>query len=167
MAKEKLSAATYVTRGYGQVEFNHISGQKTGRLYAQLPLAEGITKLENGQFAKYDYANNEVNYTGAGEWFLHYSEVKLYDERETEEDFVITKGGVYPRLYGTLVGDIFTTNTVNGTTETLKKGAVLTVGENGFLKVNESPAATDMQWEVAKVYTMPDGQPGVKLVRIN
>lgn len=164
MAKERLSTATFVTSGYGQVEPNHLSGQKTGRLYAQLPL--GIDKLENGQFAKYDYANNEVNLTGDGEWFLHFSEVKVYDARETDEDFVITKGGVYPRLYGTLEGDIYTTNAVKGTAETLEEGVILTVGADGFLAVNESPAETDMQWQIAKVYTMPDGQPGVKLVRV-
>ena len=165
MAKERLSAATFVTRGYGQVEPNHLSGQKTGRLYTQLPL--GIDKLENGQFAKYDYKTNTVNLTGDGEWFLHYSEVKVYEARETEEDFVITKGGVYPRLVGTLEGDIYTTNAVNGTKETLTEGKILTVGTDGFLAVNEAPEDTEMQWQIAKAYTMPDGQPGLKLVRIN
>lgn len=165
MAKERLSAATFVTRGYGQVEPNHLSGQKTGRLYAQLPL--GIDKLENGQFAKYDYKTNTVNLEGDGEWFLHFSEVKVYEARETEEDFVITKGGVYPRLVGTLEGDVYTTNTVNGTKETLTEGKILTVGADGFLAVNDAPEDTDMQWQIAKVYTMPDGQPGLKLVRIN
>ena len=165
MAKEKLSAASYVTRGYGQVEFNHISGQKTGRMYAQLPLAGD--KLENGQFAKYDYENNKVNFTGKGEWFLHYSEVKLYEARETEEDFVVLKDGPCPRLYGTLVGDIYTTNMVNGTTETLTAGKILTVNANGILEINAAPEADEMQWQIAKAYTMPDGTPGVKLVRIN
>ena len=64
--------------GFGQVEPNHLSAQRTGQIYAQLPAASAITTLENGQFAKYDYATGEVNYTGAGEWMLVFNEVKLY-----------------------------------------------------------------------------------------
>lgn len=56
MAKSKLSAAAYVEKGYGQVEPNHLSAQRTGQIYAQLPAAADINVLENGQFVKYDYA---------------------------------------------------------------------------------------------------------------
>ena len=48
MAKTRLSKATYVTRGYGQVEPNHLSAQRTGQIYAQLPAAADIDVLENG-----------------------------------------------------------------------------------------------------------------------
>ena len=48
MATTKLSQATYVTRGYGQVEPNHLSAQRTAQIYAQLPAAADITVLENG-----------------------------------------------------------------------------------------------------------------------
>jgi len=34
MAKTRLSNAKFVERGYGQVEPNHMSGQKTGQLFA-------------------------------------------------------------------------------------------------------------------------------------
>jgi hypothetical protein len=44
--------------GYGQVEPNHLSAQRTGQIYAQLPAASDLTTLENGQFVKYDYAKN-------------------------------------------------------------------------------------------------------------
>ena len=67
MAKVSLSKASYVARGYGQVEPNHLSARRTGQIYAQLPVAADITVLENGQFAKYDYTNGEVNFTGEGE----------------------------------------------------------------------------------------------------
>ena len=66
--------------GFGQVEPNHLSAQRNGQIYAQLPAAKSISVLENGQFAKYDYASNEVNFTGAGEWMLVLNEVKLYDD---------------------------------------------------------------------------------------
>lgn len=166
MAKNRLSAATYVTRGYGQVEPNHLSAKRTGEIYAQLPCAAEIEVLEQGQFAKYDYANNEVNFTGAGEWMLVYNEVKLYDERETEEDFALIKnnyvsGEMVPRLFKTHEGDIFTTNMINAD-DKIKAGDVLTPNAQGILEAGEG----DMKWEVAKVYDLADGQKAVKLMRI-
>ena len=62
--------ATISRKGFGQVEPNHLSAQRTGQIYAQLPAAADYNVLENGQFVKYDYANGEVNKTGAGEWML-------------------------------------------------------------------------------------------------
>lgn len=55
MAKTNLSGAKYVQHGYGQVEPNHLSAQRTGQIYAQLPAAANIDVLQNGQFVKYDY----------------------------------------------------------------------------------------------------------------
>ena len=54
-------AATQIKRiGYGQVEPNHLSAQKTGQIYAQLPArfvdasddnaVKPIAQLEQGQF---------------------------------------------------------------------------------------------------------------------
>ena len=58
MAKTRYSAtANFVTRGWGQVEPNHMSAQRNGQIYAQLPAAAVIEVLENGQYVKYDYAN--------------------------------------------------------------------------------------------------------------
>ena len=68
----------YVEYGYGQVEPNHLSAQRTGQIYAQLPANKDIEVLENGQFVKYDYVNKEVNFTGKGEWMMIFNEVKLY-----------------------------------------------------------------------------------------
>ena len=67
-----------------------------------------------------------------------------------------------PRVFKTNVGDIYTTNMINADRETLKVGDVLTPGANGILEVAEG----DMKWQVVKVYTMPDHQKGVKLMRI-
>jgi len=78
-----------IRKGYGQVEPNHLSAQRTGQIYAQLPANADIKVLENGQYVKYDYANNEVNLTGKGEWMLVFNEVKLYDDRDTYKDFAL------------------------------------------------------------------------------
>lgn len=179
MAKTKLSKAAYVKLGYAQVEPNHLSARRTGQIYAQLPAAADIDVLENGQFAKYDYVNGEVNFTGEGEWMLVLNEIKLYESRETDADFAMIKenygAAVYnavgevmkdgtkmvPRLLKTNVGDIYTTNAVNETE--LAVGDNLYVGANGFLAKAE---AEGPKFAVVKVYSMPDGQPGVKVQRI-
>ena len=66
------SQAKYVEFGYGQVEPNHLSAQRTGQIYAQLPAAPAIELLEQGQFVKYNYAANgngigQCDFEGAGE----------------------------------------------------------------------------------------------------
>lgn len=65
-----------------------------------------------------------------------------------------------PRVFKTNVGDIFTTNMINATE--LEVGQILTPGEKGILEVGEG----EMKWQVVKVYTMPDHQKGVKIMRI-
>ena len=267
------SQATYPEVGFGQVEPNHLSAQYTGQIYAQLPAAADIEILEQGQFVKYDYMNEVVNFTGAGEWMLVYNETKLYRDFQRDCEFAMIKGNyqarvyspidgtiaqemygptrflqgkrerfnavtgefetlagelvydevnekwiqadaehpapdysvaskVYdyyeemtdvnapgldevskrlfmklrdykekmmpagttmvPRVFKTNVGDIYTTNMINADRETLKVGDVLTPGAKGILEVAEG----DMKWQVVIVYTMPDHQKGVKLMRI-
>ena len=149
--------------GFGQVEPNHLSAQRTGQIYAQLPAKSTITVLENGQFAKYDYENNEVNFTGAGEFMLVFNEVKLYNGlRESAKDFALQSknftpgsatvthyglgpfsGQMVPRLFKTNVGDIFTTNcskvgntagNVEVSGDTLQVGDKLVVNSGGYLE---------------------------------
>ena len=86
LKKHITSQASYVQYGYGQVEPNHLSAQRTAQVYAQLPAHRDIKVLEQGQFVKYDYAKNQVNFTGEGEWMLVMNEVKTYDARETYKD---------------------------------------------------------------------------------
>ena len=207
-------------KGYGQVEPNHLSGIVEGRIYAQLPagtassatttktVGEGqsaqtyttttititpIAQLEQGQFAKYDYATGVVNFDGAGDFMLVYNEEKLYDERkQSHKDFVykaadFTDKMMYPRLIATEVGDIITTNTIHASNTsntaevTIGTDTELVVGtylqpstSTGFLEVLKSgntvvtslTGVSGMVWKIVKVYTMPDGQPGFKIQRI-
>lgn len=211
----KLSTLGFVENGYGQVEPNHLSAQRTGQIYAQLPAAQDIEVLENGQFVKYDYANGEVNFDGAGEWMLVFNEVKTYYDYEpdcyfamkkanynarvyspigadtltkgksrnydfaqagialdgTTDPFTVTtytgpeymKEGttMVPRVFKTNVGDIMTTNTIKDAEVAVLD--VLGIGEDGYLAKG---VESDIKWQVAKVYTMPDGQKGAKIVRI-
>ena len=165
--------ALLVKEGFGQLEPNHLSAQRNGQIYAQLPCESSIGVLQNAQFVKYDYAKGKVSFTGAGEWMLVFNEVKLYDPRHSYKDFALQKkncvGGVMvPRVMKTMVGDIFTTNLVDpkGKSGALAVGDKLVVGAaTGILEYSESPAA-GMVWQIAKVYTMADGQPAVKIQRI-
>ena len=202
--------------GYGQVEPNQLSAQKTGQIYASLPLASDVDILQNGEFMYYDYKSGTVTADGVGEPMLVFNEVKLYEPfwQTSYKDFAMirvgdnyvtsrlatagygdgaeTKGvtpnpghsdwqagyrmdGIAPRLFKTNVGDIFTTNMV-------ETGDEITYSQGDTLKLKKVPKAADktgntlvlsktgnidaLEFVVAKVYTMPDGQPGLKLQRI-
>ena len=220
MARTKLSKCAFVDYGYGQVEPNLLSAQRTGQIYAQLPAVDTIDVLENGQFAKYNYADGVVNFEGEGEWMLVFNEVKVYRDYQRDCDFAMVKGNyearVYspitgevtdnaasidwtsavaaadpyeidstadpmqgkifagpammdgktmvPRLLKTNIGDIFTTNTIKDASVSL--GATLVVGDDGYLTATAGNNAGTMKWQVVKVYTMPDGQKGAKIMRI-
>lgn len=176
--------------GFGQVEPNHLSGIVDGSIYAQLPVNRTTMGdvIENGRFAKYDMAvarqgkegeYGEVNLTGAGQWLMIYNEQKLYDERyQRLRDFAMvasnyTDGEIYPRLIEVNVGDIFTTNTFGANTSntaevggvTLAQGDSVIIGADGYLTAGEAVDG-EPAFIVARVYTMPDGQPGVKLQRV-
>lgn len=168
--------------GFGQVEPNHLSAQRNGKIYAQLPADEALTVIENGRFVKYDYAAGKVDLTGEGEWMLVFNEVKLYDDfwRESYKDFALeaanaVRGELYSRVFKTDIGDIYTTNCLKsvGTKgaetemEDLAVADKLVVNAQGFLeKSAETPAAGAMVWQVVKRYTLADGQEAVKIQRI-
>ncbi len=228
MAKEflkGLSQAAYVEYGYAQVEPNHLSAQRTGQIYAQLPAASDIDVLENGQFVKYDYEKGLVNFEGKGEWMLVFNEIKLYRDEQDDCEFAMKKGNYFARVYSpstgdlaelkdeegnyiyardyrdivapadpysldavadpfriytqnevklmpedttmvprvlkTNVGDIFTTNCIAVANPTV--GMTLAPAAKGILA---EASEGDMLWQVVKVYTMPDYQKGVKVMRI-
>ena len=164
-------AITFKKDGFGQVEPNHLSAPRDGGVYAQLPAADGIAQLENGMFVKYDVANGECNFEGDGAWMIVFNEEKLYDERYQMHKHYVMKtsdfydGKMYPRVLRISFGDLFTTNM-------FKDGTVVKVGDHvapseddGILEV-VGDDAEGLVLQVVKEYTMPDGQPGVKLMCI-
>ena len=99
------SGAKFVTYGFGQVEPNHLSAPQNGQVYAQLPADASINILENGQFAKYDYAKGVVDFSAeesAGPWRMVFNEVKIYRDRETDADFAMIKTNYNARVYSPL-----------------------------------------------------------------
>lgn len=248
LKKNIQSQAGYIQAngyGYGQVEPNHLSAQATKEVYAQLPAKKDIEILENGQFAKYNYADEVVDFEGPGEWLLVWNEIKLYRDHQMDCEFAMIRdnyqarvyspfGGdrngnpdeswdaqsryyngvddqgkdsitlgektykfddvtaapdmyelhynedpfhilgkytekmmpeagssMVPRLMKTHVGDIFTTNMIADESVELKDE--LSPNEKGILSKSGDGSIV---WQVVKIYTMPDHQPGVKLMRI-
>lgn len=166
--------------GFGQVEPNHLSAQRTGQIYAQLIADSDLNIIENGMFLKYDYENRKAiaSSSVAGEWLLVYNEEKLYDPRkQNHKDFAMQKtdyvdGEMVPRLFKTNIGDIYTTNTLGANTSdsaetsafSVDIGDLLEVGSTGYLVKNNS--ATGMAFKVVAITTMPDEQDAVKLQRV-
>lgn len=216
--------AEFTRIGYGQVEPNQLSAQKTGQIYASLPLDKNVTKLQNGEFMYYDYKTSTVtagDNNTVGEPMLVFNEIKIYEDKLALKDFAmirvgdnyvtndaaigrvtsvpidpktgkaaevyqdgsLTKGvdanpahteygyrmdGIAPRLFKTNIGDIYTTNMVK-LGENYAVGDTLTPKKNDETKtmvLEKTTEKTGMLWQVAKVYTMPDGQPGLKLQRV-
>ena len=201
--------AAFTRNGYGQVEPNQLSAQKTGQIYASLPLAAEVKVLQNGEFMYYDYRTKTVTADATvGEPMLVFNEIKLYEPfwRTSYKDFAMirvgdnyvtskletdrygsgaaNKGatinpahteygyrmdGIAPRLFKTNIGDIYTTNMV-------KTGVEYAVGDllkpvknedtHTLVLEKASGDETGMLWQVGKVYTMPDGQPGLKIQRV-
>ena len=203
--------------GFGQVEPNQLSAQKTGQIYASLPLSKDVNVLQNGEFMYYDYKTSTVTADGIGEPMLVFNEIKIYEDLLMAKDFAmirvgdnyvtnagavgritsantngvtygggsLTEGvnpnpahseygyrmdGIAPRLFKTNVGDVYTTNMVEG--DDIAVGDILKPVKNVdsktlvLTKSGTSVPASGMAWVVAKVYTMPDGQPGVKIQRV-
>ena len=173
--------ATIKRKGFGQVEPNHLSAQRTGQIYAQLIADSTLNIIENGMFLKYDYENRKAALSGDGEWLLVYNEEKLYDPRKQQhKDFAMIKtdyvdNEMVPRLFKTNVGDIFTTNTLEANTSdsaettgvTVAVGNTLQVANTGYLAVTANPTAGQPVFKVVAITTMPDNQDAVKLQRIS
>ena len=155
--------------GFGQVEPNHLSAQRNGKIYAQLPADAALTVIENGRFVKYDYAAGKVDLTGEGEWMLVFNEVKLYDDfwRESYKDFAMKKsnysdGVMVPRVIKTNIGDIYTTNCI--VEEEVQVGDKLSPRSTDGMLCKDGDGSISFQ--IVKIYTLADGQAAVKLMRV-
>ena len=197
----------FTREGYGQVEPNQLSAQKTGQIYASLPLHKDVKVLQNGEFMFYDYATGTVNANATvGEPMLVFNEIKLYEPfwQTSYKDFAMIRvgdnyvtsrrataaygdgaenvgaedrnhteygyrmDGIAPRLFKTNIGDIYTTNMVKVDVEYVAGDLLKPVKDanSNTMVLEKTEETTGMLWQVAKVYTMPDGQPGLKIQRV-
>ena len=121
---------------------------------------EGKSSIEvNGK----TYAYNDV--TAKPDMYEpYYTEDPYHIESKTEVQRMPEGTAMVPRVLKTNVGDIYTTNTINETT--LAVGDLLTPQAANGILAKEGADSADMKWQVVKVYTMPDHQKGVKIMRI-
>lgn len=139
----------------------------------------GLT-IENGM-AKYTDAEGEtVSFpiddvtAGADYYEINYNEDPFHIESQYKPQRMPAGTQMVPRVFKTNVGDIFTTNTLKVETDEDTEelvmpviGDLFTPGATGILeKTTAQAGAGKMLWQVAKVYTMPDHQRGVKLIRV-
>ena len=154
--------------------------------------AEGVTGddryLENGMLLKVDGANRCVDKAEPAEgdiYALNYSTEHMYDERQYAlKTFRLNSvNDFYPRLGYLAAGDKFTTNTLcyddeaeNGfkseeevMTALAKFATAPVYGKacaNGYIELVKKVPVYGPALRVIEVYTMPDGQFGVKLEAI-
>jgi hypothetical protein len=176
----------YQARVYSPLDY-----EATQEMYGPTRLLQGVRERWNPETKTFD-AIDEIPVYGkdgkATDVVADYSVAnKIHDyyemddinNPEIEEDYrkrlfmkirdykerMMPKGTtMVPRVFKTMPGDIFTTNTVNETE--LVVGDLLTPQAKDGILAKAGAADADMIWEVAMVYNMPDFQRGVKIVRI-
>ena len=84
--------------------------------------------------------------------------------RDYKERMMPAGTTMVPRVFKTMPGDIFTTNTINETE--LAVNDLLTPQAVDGILAKAGAEDADMIWQVVKVYNMPDFQRGVKIMRI-
>ena len=110
----------------------------------------------------YDYYEmDDINNPDIEEDYRKRLFMKLRDYKERMMPAGTT---MVPRVFKTMPGDIFTTNTINETE--LAVNDLLTPQAADGILAKAGAADADMIWEVVKVYNMPDFQRGVKIMRI-
>ena len=121
---------------------------------------EGKSSIEvNGKTYAYDDVTAKPDM-----YEPYYTEDPYHIESQTEAQRMPEGTSMVPRVLKTNVGDIYTTNTINETE--LAVGDILTPQAANGILAKEGSDSADMKWQVVKVYTMPDHQKGVKIMRI-
>jgi hypothetical protein len=110
----------------------------------------------------YDYYEmDDINNPDIEEDYRKRLFMKIRDYKER----MMPKGTtMVPRVFKTMPGDIFTTNTINETE--LAVNDLLTPQAADGILAKAGAESADMIWQVVKVYNMPDFQRGVKIMRI-
>ena len=141
-------------------EFAMIKDNYQARVYS--PFGEEGEDRQTRFYNGVDAEGNPIeDVTGPVDIYeLHYNADPFHITGPYKEAMMPEGTTMVPRVFKTNVGDIYTTNTVKA--ESLKVGDVLTPGADGYLAIGEGA----MKWQVVKVYTMPDGQKGVKIMRV-
>ena len=148
----------YQARSYSPVSAD-TNWEKQSRYYNGVD-NEGKSSIEvNGKTYAYDDVTAKPDM-----YEPYYTEDPYHIESKTEVQRMPEGTTMVPRVLKTNVGDIYTTNTINETE--LAVGDILTPQAANGILAKEGADSADMKWQVVKVYTMPDHQKGVKIMRI-
>lgn len=145
----------YQARVYSPFDHNHAGEDRQARFF------NGVEGGENGLFGAEDV-------TAAPDMYeLHYNEDPFHFTGPYKEKMMPAGTTMVPRVLKTMVGDIFTTNTINETELAVNDLLTPQAGVEGKGILAKAGAEdADMIWQVVKVYNMPDFQRGVKIMRI-
>lgn len=163
--------------GYGQIEPNRLSAQKTKQIFAQLPLADEVKVCENGMVLVYDEvagvsrlpkAEDDAAVIGVVMNEIILEDSKLVEDREyamfnhAETPYQVAIN-LTPRIFGLIVGDTFTTNVI-GETTLPAVGTLMAPNVEGYWQTAaEGVTAARPVAKIVKATTMPDGQIAAKL----
>lgn len=178
-----MALKRFVIDGYGQVELNNVAFRRDGRIEAQCALDEtdfASIPAENGMLLAVDKANGVVKFAKDGELpiALNYSSEHMYSKSANGlKDFRLMREEFYPRMGYPTLADLWTSNclcyddgefaddeALTKALEACKETPVYGgASEIGAVKLSATKPTYGPVLKVVKFYTMPDGQPGVKL----
>lgn len=173
---------------FATLEINHAIFNRDGNIISQIPLGEEFTAeapCENGMWVSADKSNATVNSIAAeGEKVgIVYTVEKEYDSYHYGlKHFGRKIAGDYPRVGIMGVGDVFTSNcfqyddgefsTAEDLNTALKAVAeapvyVVPVVGSPIPQLTKTAPAAGCFGKVVKLYTIPNGEPGIKYAIVN
>lgn len=186
-----MATNRYALEKFATLELNHVSFPDTARVFAQLPLNgtdfTAAAPAEMGMWLVYDTLAGNVHKpaaVGNSTGILFNSEKEYSAENKGLNQYALKPGSVCPRIGLPMVGDTLTTNCFSyDTTEFADDAAVdtalaaiaaataathcyLTTSVNGAPRLTKDSTvvtAAGTAAKVVKVYTMPNGELGLKV----
>lgn len=167
-------AGTVATKGEPMLVFNEIKlyepfWRTSYKDFAMIKVGDNyITSSYNGAAS---IANAELPTAGIGGG----ADNAGVNANPAHTEYSYRMDGFAPRLFKTNIGDLYTTNMVKTGVE-YSVGNILVPVKNSTTKTlqlekedtsaGSTQVAAGTKWMVVQVYTMPDGQPGLKLQRV-
>ena len=175
-----------VENANGVLEKNAVIYPRTGNIMAMYPLAEEVTKAENGMLLGVNYAKGVIEYPTTKS-----DAVMILDSAEKEyysnvvgldQHYLAPDHGYMPRLGKLEVNDRFTTSTVAYATsdfsdvdaiaKAVEAGTAVygkpceTAGYKGCIELTKVAPTTKVGLKVVKVTTIPNGDAAIKFAVI-
>ena len=165
MLKDNYQARVYSPFGGDRDGNPDTAWNKQSRYYNGngVDAKDGSITFADGKVTVGDKSWSVDDVTAAPDMYeMHYNEDPFHIESLYKEAMMPEGTTMVPRCLKTHVGDIFTTNMIADADVALKDVLSPRAADGILSKSGDG----SIKWQVVKVYTMPDHQPGVKLMRI-